>query len=722
MKTTNFVRLVSLVLVFIFMITLSAPATAHGISSDVYSLSHANCSVIFKSEEGGMFEGDVISSSYKNLPYGSKFPTIPEVIAYENYEFLGWYDENGNKIDSFPETVTQDYVFIAKWSNGKDENPVIQYVVKHYLEQLDGTYLEETSDTVTLSAELGATVSANPLGYENYTFNPSRSTSSSVVNLPTESDGNINFTTLSLYYDLNSATYKIEYYLQNTPQGEEYSLKDSQTFTDKIGKTITVTPNSYANYELNKSLSSLTGIVKNNLVLKVYYDLIITKPEPVITQYVVKHYLQQIDGSYKEMSEDTETLSATVGETVTAKVKTYTDYSFNSQKSTTSAIVTLPSGGDGNTNFTTLSLYYDLNSVTYKVEYYLQSSPESEEYFLKETQTFTDKIGAKVELTPKAYSKFELNKSLSTLTGTVQKDLVLKVYYDFEIIEPVSTKYIVKYYLQQSDGSYKESTSDTETHSANVGEKVSASVKNYNGFTFNSKKSVTSTIVSFPSGNSSSSFTTLRLYYDLYPIEYKIEHYLQDSQNSKEYSLHETETISANVGASASAKPKTYDGYEFNRYLSNITSTATEDLVLKLYYDLKAVNSDSLTAKYVVRHYLQQANGSYQEKFTDVDILYANIGEKVSAKPHEYKDYVFNSKKSITSGVVVDSESSTADNEPLTLYMYYDLKDDESSTKSSSGNAIIYILIFSIIVIALSVFIIRNKQAILDKLSQKREP
>lgn len=82
--------------------------------------------IIFRTEEGGKFEDDQEHIDYTNIVSGESFPNIPEIIADENYEFLGWYDENANtKIESFPSTVDGDMVVIAKWKlkeQKKDEN------------------------------------------------------------------------------------------------------------------------------------------------------------------------------------------------------------------------------------------------------------------------------------------------------------------------------------------------------------------------------------------------------------------------------------------------------------------------------------------------------------------------------------------------------------------------------------------------------------------------
>ena len=87
---------------------------------------------------------------------------------------------------------------------------------------------------------------------------------------------------------------------------------------------MTAEPNSYDKYEYNESKSTVTGIVKEGLVLKLYYDLKTTDPTPIVpmaARYQVKHYLEQLDGTYQEVTEDAEMLTGEIGKEVTAEPK-----------------------------------------------------------------------------------------------------------------------------------------------------------------------------------------------------------------------------------------------------------------------------------------------------------------------------------------------------------------------------------------------------------------
>lgn len=77
----------------------------------------ADYTITFKTEEGGTLTGDTTAT----LPDGEKFPAVPETTAKSGYTFAGWYDENGEKVTTWPETVTGDATYTAKWTKTESE-------------------------------------------------------------------------------------------------------------------------------------------------------------------------------------------------------------------------------------------------------------------------------------------------------------------------------------------------------------------------------------------------------------------------------------------------------------------------------------------------------------------------------------------------------------------------------------------------------------------------
>lgn len=76
----------------------------------------------------------------------------------------------------------------------------------------------------------------------------------------------------------------------------------------------------------------IVGGTENVLTLKLYYDL--NKAE-----YTVEYYLQDKPGSAKYTLDTTESKSAKLGANVTAKIKVYKGYFYNSLKSDITGVV-----------------------------------------------------------------------------------------------------------------------------------------------------------------------------------------------------------------------------------------------------------------------------------------------------------------------------------------------------------------------------------------------
>ena len=79
--------------------------------------------VFFRSDDGGLLEENQYNLEYTSIMPEEKFTALPDLVANESYKFIGWYDEQQNTfIQSFPNSVDQDYIITAKWEKIKDND------------------------------------------------------------------------------------------------------------------------------------------------------------------------------------------------------------------------------------------------------------------------------------------------------------------------------------------------------------------------------------------------------------------------------------------------------------------------------------------------------------------------------------------------------------------------------------------------------------------------
>lgn len=146
-----------------------------------------------------------------------------------------------------------------------------EYKVEHYLEQLDGSFSLESSDSY--NAPIGSNVSATPKTYTTHIFDdthPSTLTNGVV-------DGSL---VLKLYYTIDKkpdialeASYKVEHYLQKSDG--TYTLQETETLKDTVGVNVTAIEKAYKGYKFDNTITgtveSGTVLGDNSLVLKLYY-------------------------------------------------------------------------------------------------------------------------------------------------------------------------------------------------------------------------------------------------------------------------------------------------------------------------------------------------------------------------------------------------------------------------------------------------------------------
>ena len=298
------------------------------------------------------------------------------------------------------------------------------------------------------------------------------------------------------------------------------------------------------------------------------------------TQYKVKHFLQNLDGTYPETPQDTEVKYGTTGTNVTASAKNYAGFTYDESVAETQKSGVI--AGDGSL---VLKLYYTRNTNTrYTVEHYLENLDKTG-YEIKETENFTGKTGDEVTASAKDYAGFTYDESVAGTkkAGTIAGDgsLVLKLYYTRN-----SYSVIYKYVNNVPVNADPLPLQIDYAYGASI---IIANKANANGYIFNGWNTTDAVIseskFTMPAHDvvltgefiaSSATIYTVEVYYEQYG-KYPA------TPNTSDIRTGTTDTI-------ATVAPETYlptSGYVFDKNAANVlngTIAGDNSLVLKVYY------------------------------------------------------------------------------------------------------------------------------------------
>lgn len=154
-------------------------------------------------DNGGSGGSETITATY-----GSPMPaiTLPTRTGYtfngywtgKTIQSTQYYDANGNSLKNWDKAGNTTTLY-ALWT----ANTNTPYVVKHYKEQLDGTYLAEADDTDNLTGTTAASVTPAVKSYEGFTA-PSTQTVSIAADGSTVVTYQYTRNSYSLSWDVNS--------------------------------------------------------------------------------------------------------------------------------------------------------------------------------------------------------------------------------------------------------------------------------------------------------------------------------------------------------------------------------------------------------------------------------------------------------------------------------------------------------------------------------------
>ena len=214
----------------------------------------------------------------KNLANNETVTTIANPFSRVGYTFKGWDTDPKGEGSIAPNTQVQvdnngANVLYAIWTANTDT----KYTVEFYYQNVDGTYTLDHSDKRTATTDTTVSVTADDkAAKENnkYVYDESAANVESGI---VKGDGTL---VLKLYFKLNTASYTIHHYLNDTT----VKVAEDQTGTKTIGETLTANESDalypayaaaeVAGYVPSQKIEIVADETKN--VITVYYAVPLT--------------------------------------------------------------------------------------------------------------------------------------------------------------------------------------------------------------------------------------------------------------------------------------------------------------------------------------------------------------------------------------------------------------------------------------------------------------
>ena len=557
------------------------------------------------------------------VKYGAPV-AVAEAATAPGYTFSGWSQKEDFTMPAENVTITGSFT-----ANGKTP-----YKVEHYQQNLedDGYTLAETEN---LTGETDTTATANPKTYPGFAFNGTAGGTVASGNIA--GDGSL---VLKLYYTRNS--YKVSYAYTGTVPAGASALP--ATASHKYGADVTVAPQATApGYTFN-------GWLKDGKVTASFkmpagpVQLTGSFTANTDTRYTVEHWTEDLDGEGYTLRETEANLTGVTDTTATAEAKSYEGFRFDegNKNNVLTGVIT----GDGKL---VLKVYYARNS--YEVSYDYGAAPTGASP-LPEKASY--KYGAEVKVaadaTAPGYTFDGWKKDNAEVTSFAMPAGAVQLTGRFTA--NTDTGYKVEHYQQNLAGDAFV-LFETEEKTATTGTRVSATPKDYTGFTYDGTvdKTVTEGDVA---GDGS---LVLKLYYtrDSYKVTYQYTGKVPTGASELPAETTEKYGAAVTVAADATAPGYTFSGWsqkeDFTMPAENVTITG------------------SFTANgktpYKVEHYQQNLEDDGYT-LAETENLTGETDTTATANPKTYPGFAFNG----TAGGTVASGNIAGDGS-LVLKLYY---------------------------------------------------
>ena len=559
------------------------------------------------------------------VKYGAPVAVAAAATA-PGYTFSGWSQKEDFTMPAENVTITGSFT-----ANGDTA-----YTVEHYQQNLagDGYDLVE-ADTEHLTGETDTTATANPKTYTGFTFDGT--VEGTVASGNIAGDGSL---VLKLYYTRNS--YEVSYAYTGTVPAGASALPATASY--KYGADVTVAPPAAApGYTFNGWLED--GKVTASFKMPAGpVQLTGSFTANTDTRYTVEHWTEDLDGEGYTLRETEANLTGVTDTTATAETKSYEGFRFDedNENNVLTGVIT----GDGKL---VLKVYYARNS--YEVSYDYGAAPTGASQL---PGTASYKYGAEVRVADKAtapgYTFDGWKKDNAEVTSFTMPAGAVQLTGRFTA--NTDTGYKVEHYQQNLAGDAfvlfetEEQNATTDTH-------VSATPKDYTGFTYDGTVDGTVTEGNVAGDGS----LVLKLYYtrDSYKVTYQYTGKVPTGASELPAETTEKYGAAVTVAADATAPGYTFSGWSredgFTMPAENVTITGSF-----------TANGET---PYKVEHYQQNLEDDGYT-LAETENLTGETDTTATANPKTYTGFAFDgtAEGTVASGNIAGDGS-------LVLKLYY---------------------------------------------------
>ena len=413
---------------------------------------------------------------------------------------------------------------------------------------------------------------------------------------------------ITLHANWRLKQYNVIYNLANDEQNDE-----TNPTTVTINDVISLKPATKTGYEFDKWIDKDGNTVTKLENIEKDIELYPVWKGNANIDYKVIYKLEKEDGSYEERIE---TLKGIAGSTVQAEIKDFNGYSFNKDKSKIIGKV----NGDGST---ILEVVYDITNHTVKFDTDGGSLIPDE----------IVKHGGKIKTQDKPskensqFGGWQLDgQDIFFETYNVVKDIVLKAKW-----LGANKEYIVEYYKEQQDGTYKKEKS--ETQEGEIGKTVYANLLEFAGYELNSEHEnykISDTL-------KADEDLILKVYYKRKEFTVK---FVSDDKEIKEEKVKYQDKISNYP--SVEKEGYTLDGWLLDGIAFDEDTKIDKNITLN-------ANWKGQQAEYTILYKKELSDGTYDE---DTEELEGIAGETVRAEVEDHTGYFVDNTESILEGII----------------------------------------------------------------------